>query len=296
MRIGTVVAVFCAGLLAVVSALWWRRAHPVAGPKIIARTTEVPTPAASRVGRPPYSVRISNSTVIDGAITQNIPKGHRAFSVVTHYPAFTGPAKDYVEGLLPASDAGDASATWRIWSRIHACRPAINEVDPGEVAIYTGMGLGEQHLQSILDLQHDCGSLIAEPALWKRAWLARAAEQGSLEARLMYAKSPEEALGADFDALAHPDEVMAYRSRAMAYLENAAGNGSLDALISLSTAYANGVLVPADPATSHAYARVVMRVDPRLDMGVEASGSELPEAELRRARALESRIYRECCD
>jgi len=36
--------------------------------------------------------------------------------------------------LLPASDAGDASATWRIWLRLNACQPALSEVDSGELA------------------------------------------------------------------------------------------------------------------------------------------------------------------
>jgi len=92
--------------------------------------------------------------------------------------------------------------------------------------------MAEQHLQSILDEQGSCASLIADPALWKRHWLALAS---------------------------------------------------------------NGVLVTRDPMTSHAYAEAVFRIDPRLDMGLEASARELSAAELSHARELAAGFYRDCC-
>jgi len=295
-NIGKGVVLGIAGLVLAGGTLWWTRQVTPAPRSMGFERKPVdagkPRQAPARL---PASIRISDSTVLDGANTETVSEGGRAFGIVTRPPEYSGPAKDYVQALLPASSAGDATATWRIWLRIHTCQPAVEEVNPGELAAYARLGLAEQFLQSILDQQAACGSLIADPGLWERQWLALAAEQGSLEARLMYATSPEYALGRDFDALAHPDEVIAYRDRAMAYLRQAAGDGNVDALISLSTAYRNGVMVSADPVTSHAYARVVLRVDPGLDMGVEEMAKELSPMELREARVLAERLYRECC-
>lgn len=223
--------------------------------------------------------------------------GRKAFSLNSQYSQSSGEAKRFVESLVAAAEAGDAKATYQIFLRTHQCEQALASVTDAEMNIYAKMGLAEQHLQSVEQTQQECATLIADANLWNRPWLAMAAEQGSVEAMLMYATSPEHALGRQFNPIADPEAIIRYRARAMRYLEDAADLGSIEALGDLSRAYKNGILVASDATQSYAYDLVRARVYPALvaENLLDLDRQHLSPGQMAEARLIADEIQRRCC-
>lgn len=194
-----------------------------------------------------------------------------------------GNALDYVRSQIPLSKAGDALATYRIFLTELSCTNSLRDDAPID-------GLDTTSLS-------ECESLLTDPEVSGSNWLDIAAEQGSLEARLMYAGSVRHAIGGPEDVLKNPEKVIEWKQRSMAYLEAAASEGSADAISSLSDAYGNGFLTEQDPLREYAYLLASSRVTPSpyVEQLLAAKASRLTSAQRSRASELATNVVNNCC-
>lgn len=143
----------------------------------------------------------------------------------------------------------------------------------------------------------ECTSLAGIDSLWNQPWLSLAAEQGSIEAKLFYATDVDAVLGGPSERLAHPEKITAWKERAKAYLEEAAGTGNLDAIAQLSSVYDNGILVERSAEAAYAYALAANRIDPNAyrDTLLRLMEKELSMKQRETARAQSLHVYASCC-
>lgn len=193
-------------------------------------------------------------------------------------------ALSFVTSLLHASDSGDAVASYEIFLSTRECAafmlPNATSAD-AEAA---------ERFQA-------CESLLVDQELMEGDWLTRAAQQGSIEAMLMYGVNPEYTLGGRSTYLKDPERVSEWKARAAQYLEDAAASGSHDALLSLSRAHSNGVIVREDPVRAFAYALAAYKTHPLPYMSdlIEQHRSELSWRQQSQGRRLAEEIVRGCC-
>ena len=83
-------------------------------------------------------------------------------------------------------------------------------------------------------------------------WLQVAADKGLVAAQTLYPNVAVKSMSST-DMIRDPAMVQAYKERSIAYLAQAAEKGSTSAMNQLSSAYANGILVAADPVLAYAY-------------------------------------------
>lgn len=222
--------------------------------------------------------------------------GGKAFILAPAPPDDEGPAREFIASLLPASNAGDARATYRIYLRVRACRFALSDGTDSDREAYRKLGLEKDYLRSQAKTLDECASLGPNEPAWSENWLDKAARQGSLEAQLLYASDPGAVLSGQ-ELLADPGKATSYKQKALEYLNGAASQGSVDALFALSNAYENGILVGKDPMVSHAYDLVLRRInDAYVAESTNAEKrSRLSKEQLERSLALSKRIYENCC-
>lgn len=195
-----------------------------------------------------------------------------------------GDALQFVQSLLAASEGGDAVASYEIFLSTRECaalmRPGVNPAEPREIGRI-----------------RECEPLLLEQRLMGVDWLTRAAEQGGIEALLMYGVNPEYTLGARETYLRNSERVSDWKARAARYLEDAAASGSHDALLSLSRAYGNGVIVPGDPVRAYAYALAAHQALslPYLSELVRQHEDELSRRDQANGRRLAAEIMQGCC-
>lgn len=120
-------------------------------------------------------------------LSKVIARGGRTFSVETSVPDYEGDAKAYVEAWVPSSRAGDAAASYAIYLRVRNCRLAMRPIGEDELAIDQASGIAQQALRTRERELGQCAALMSAEDLFQANWLELAAEQGSLEARLIYA-------------------------------------------------------------------------------------------------------------
>jgi hypothetical protein len=223
--------------------------------------------------------------------------GAKAFALDSEQPIYDGPADEYVNALLAASVAGDAASTYRIYLRVSSCRQALSQDAESDLPMYEKMGMAESYLRSREKSLDQCSSLVGNKGIMSGNWLAKAAEQGSMDARIMYAIDVDAALGQDFNPIADPEKIMAYKSTAMHYLLGVAAEGNVNALSSLSGAYENGILTRRDMVSSYAYDLVLRRVNPAYvsDLVEEEKRRQLSDSQMRTSRQLAGQIYEQCC-
>lgn len=143
-----------------------------------------------------------------------------------------------------------------------------------------------------------CEGLLAAPEIMDVDWLTRAADQGSIEAMLVYAENPNHVLGTDTSVhLRDPERFSEWKYKARFYLEAAADVGSVDALMALSSAYGRGDIVEGNESEGYAYASAVQVL-------AQVAGSEellsayragLSPAETVRGERRARQIIRRCC-
>jgi hypothetical protein len=223
--------------------------------------------------------------------------GTRAFRVASHLPRHNVSALTYVQQRESASKLGDSSATYEIYMQVSACRRAISPNDPEVFQAYGRTGMEAQYASSIERTLEQCRELASHTEWMGRNWLAVAAEQGSTEARLIYAMAPEEFMGMDAFSKATPQQIEFHRGEATRHLRESASEGSLDALAALGHIHGTGVRATEDVVQSYAYKRTVQRADPTQlaseelhNLRVQMSPQEVREAETR-----SDQIYSECC-
>jgi len=208
-----------------------------------------------------------------------------------------GDALAYVKSLEAKSRAGDATATFEAFLAVHECRSAM---DPGSMRVLSAMrkaGAERAYLDSMDKRLKECESLLSDQAITDGKWLETAAKQGSVEAMLLYAASPETVLGNQTNYLKNPQAVADWKMNSMGYLQSAAGMGSVDAMLALGKAFSAGVLVEKDPVMGLAYYQAAGRMYPNeLSTAlIRSSQNDLTAAQQQSARRSAEEIIRNCC-
>lgn len=238
---------------------------------LAAEAAQSPTPARPRrTVREPSDLKWRNLT-------------EKAFVVESFPSAPPGNAADVIQRLEPAARGGDASASYLLYLKLRECLEAVS-----------GSNGGLSGTPSAVD---ECKGLAAERYAAAGQWLALAADQGSLSARLLYVSDPGAVLGDPSDMLRDPARVQAYKQKAMGFLAEEAANGSVDALGYLADAYRDGVLAPRHPATSYAYFQALRMVSPEAvppwKLDDVASGMDATQISQATQRGRE--FYEQCC-
>jgi hypothetical protein len=186
----------------------------------------------------------------------------RSFSISRSGPMRpAGDALEYAERLLSLSDSGDASATYGIFLANLDCQNkmrfggnAYRDVNPGKDPSKPI----NQADETARELQ-ECEGLLTDKRFQYKNWLEAAAEQGSIEAMLMYPINPDHILGNPQEYALKPDLVQKWKDDSIQYLTKASSLGSVDALYGLSEAYDNGIIIDADPVEAYAYRLAVSK-------------------------------------
>ena len=248
-----------------------------------AQDHENPDALSGSVPSPDLS-RLIASGAVDPARVE--ASGSAGFSIRRTGPLRPdGDARDFVRSLKRRSDAGDGTASYDIFLTVLDCRrryeqvPAIEDDDAAR-------RLGE------------CESLLGDAALADTDWLSKAVEQGSLEAKLLYAINPAYSLPGGATAyLADPGAVQKWREASRRYLEEAVSYGSQDAMLLLSTAYGAGVIVGQDRVAQFAYALAAQQIAPiaGFEEGYGPLRRSLTLDEQRSAELRAQTIRESCC-
>jgi TPR repeat protein len=224
--------------------------------------------------------------------------GEKAFDLPGSHLPIDGDASTVVERLAPAANAGDPQAALEIYLKVSACRRAwANTTSDSELAVYKRIGTAQAVLEGQEKALAECESLDFASELVSKNWLEMAAQDGSIEAKLLYAVDTSASLGTSADMLKDPEKVERYKKTAVRFLNEAADSGSLDALMKLANAYDVGMLVPKNPSMSYAYYLAIERVDSGSIPTIVLDGlrSQMSPREISAARSQAQEIYSRCC-
>ncbi|WP_312708495.1 hypothetical protein [Stenotrophomonas sp.] len=232
------------------------------------------------------------------AAASQIALGRRAFRIEMTQSDFHGDAVQFIEDQLENSKAGDAQASYLIHSRVSSCKQALDPGDDSEYRAYASIGLGANFSKRIEQEIENCQTLAARQDILAVNWLALAAAQGSIEARLVYAQNPQAAIGTLRDVLSDPEKLVEYRRNVVDYLKDSASQGNVDSIEALATIYERGIVATRSREKSLAYWMALHRANPndysresvkRLSMGMDVD-------QFGRSQELSRAIYRSCCD
>jgi hypothetical protein len=293
--------VACCVALAIAAALPFLRAGENHQPDPVITPGSTYVAAERGAGQHPRYVLPTRSfdeakLAIDPAVFQ--PLGAKSYHILRLDEARPpGDALEHVERLLPRSRAGDPRATFDIYLSIFDCRIYIRG-NPGMT--YAAAAGGDVEAKALSKTERklmECMSLAGNDSLWNEPWLSLAAEQGSVEAKLYYATDVDAVLGGASERLAHPEKIIAWKERAKAYLEEAAGTGNLDAIAQLSNVYNSGILVERSAEAAYAYALAANRIDPNeyRDELLHLMEKELSMKQRETAGAQSLHIHASCC-
>lgn len=266
---------------------------------------DVPVPHANREAKRAWSagpVRRTNVTDLIAARRVEAvmvrPLVGRAFRI--ERPRERRPPGDaaaFARTLVPAAMSGDGTASYRLYLIAAECHTAVS---PGVVESYrlTRHLLAPDYPKQMARKMEECENLLLDPQLSDTGrWLRQAAEQGSLEAGVMFSVSMDKALGGPEVWARYPERVIEYKRQAMRYLQEGAALGDISALLALSQSYKNGFFVPPDPTKALAYHLVLAKVEPIPGeaRGIERMEEGLSLAQRKEARRQADLIARWCC-
>ncbi|WP_146257021.1 sel1 repeat family protein [Stenotrophomonas maltophilia] len=255
-----------------------------------------PPPVLDSNTNKPYTSLISQRK-LDAKVVQ--PLGSRAFAV-SRSGAFrpSGDAREFVLSRIGASDAGDSTASFEIYLATLDCRNAGSPDEIRSTALLSSKADQKTALESSDQRLNECSSLLKDSALYAPGkWLLKAAQQGSVEAMLLYATDTESAFGGSNAAVRNPEAVVEWKKDAESFLNTAASQGSVDALVALGRANTSGIIVERNPTEAYAYYLAAKKAMPSalsdklLDMYSDELSPAQQQAAFRRADA----IYRNCC-
>ena len=278
--------------LAVAIAAWMlpgQRPPPSTGEQDQAAAAAVPLPV------PRDKAAALSATKIDPTVV--VPAAGHAFSIVRQQRLPDTDPLDHVRSLLGRSQAGDAAATYEIYLVVSQCNATLEVPDPGLLQVYRKAGAEKSYLESLETNFDRCQSLTAEQALSAQPWLARAAGQGSVEAKIMFAIDSKSIIGDRSGYLAHAEQLVQYRQDAMRHLHEAASLGSVDALMHLATSYDAGVLTAPSQMQSLAYYKAVNAVQPNANLQtlIDRKTQGMSAQDVQRASGEAERILAACC-
>ena len=227
-----------------------------------------------------------------------------SLSVPQRLEAPEGPAPEVIARLTRESEAGDAQAGLLIFLKLERCQEALDErIDAPRMAVLSRQGVDiSGHVQALQRRLADCEGLSGQAYRDKGKWLELSADRGDLGAQLIYASYAEVVVGDAAEMLKHPENIVRYKRKALAFMESAAAKGSVPALLSLTNKYANGVTAPRDPVKTYAYYQTAMRIEARNGRDVssfhslkEAYSAQLSPAQRAQANAMADDLYTRCC-
>ncbi|HEY5804133.1 MAG TPA: hypothetical protein VIT90_10620 [Lysobacter sp.] len=196
----------------------------------------------------------------------------------------SGSAAEVVARLRPLAASGDSKAAALLFLKLDECRRAhLRREQLSKETFDEGGG--------------PCAGLSREEITSGAGWLDKAAAAGLVEAQLIYAANSEPFIGREDDVLRNPERVIEYKRKAMRYLVQAAGNGSVEALQSLASAYRYGLLVQRDPTQAYAYVYAANRAIPsrEAEQSARQYRSELTPQQSQQGARRGEEIYQACC-
>ena len=209
-----------------------------------------------------------------------------------------GDALVYVKERLAMSDSGDGLATFDIYLTVMDCKSQLSKSTHGPGGVGTPPPLGMVELQTMERKLRECSELYGDAGLMEGKWLARAAQQGSIEAKLYYTVDTATVLGSPLDRLNDPESIIVWKENAATYLHDVAATGNLDAILRLSNLYERGFIVQKNGEMAYAYALAANRIQPGLSWPLTMRGleEELSIKQRESAVALARQIYWSCCE
>ncbi|MCI1073704.1 hypothetical protein MOQ07_11315 [Stenotrophomonas maltophilia] len=240
--------------------------------------------------------------VADRKVSEGVvhPQIGRAFSISRSGPMRPpGNALDYVQSLIPASQSGDAAATYDIFTATLDCQNEFRNsgVMYQEIATNDSKVIPRDSSEDSRKNLLDCEGLLSSEELEKTNWLEKAAQQGSLEAMLMYSVNPDHILGDPREYALKPELVQKWKDDSMNYLNKAASLGSTDALYSLSDVFEQGVVAPQDPVEAYAYQLAARRVSISTNgqRTLPEPKTKLTNSQIQQATTRSDQIIKSCC-
>jgi len=230
------------------------------------------------------------TTPLQRKLTYLNPQYPRAFAVYDQTPPPQGAVAPYIAALWDKADRGDAYAGYLIFRAVYRCvqlqRSRRASDLPGNLAqVETDIADCKDVTQADID----------------RAYLAlhRAAEQGDVEAILLYAIAGPGNLETSDDLLRNPELVARYRADYKRFLEQAVASGNVNAMVTLAGSYSNGILVQADPVLAYAYQYAWLQVRPEKSAVADATltpyAAQLTPEQIHAAQMKAIDILKRCC-
>ncbi|WP_447782344.1 hypothetical protein [Stenotrophomonas riyadhensis] len=220
-----------------------------------------------------------------------------AFLLKMDIPEMEGEATAYIDDRLARSKRGEGQASYEIFTRISSCRRALDPGDSEEYKAYASVGLGGKFSERVEREIELCKGLNSRDDINSENWLALAAEQGSIEARLMYARNPREVVGDLSNALKNPEEIINYRAKVVRYLQESVSAGSVDSMEALANIYDRGILAEKSPEQSLAYWLAYDNLN-RNELSATAINrisADLSPDQSQAAREMAGKILNSCC-
>lgn len=230
-----------------------------------------------------------------GSPQQGEVRGKRATTKTILPPS--GDARMVIDGLKAQAEAGDATASLQIFLKIRECMSQLSSMSLEEREAREKTRIAEKSTKETEQALKDCEGLQGADYATRGKWLELAADNGSLEAQLLYVADSESIIGGARERLKDPDKVKRYKLKAQSFLENAANNGSVEALMELSDSYKKGIYVDRNLTNAYAYYKAAQMAEPRIFAAdvIRSYESQLSPSELERGNALANSIYNNCC-
>ncbi|SFK67885.1 sel1 repeat family protein [Lysobacter sp. cf310] len=177
----------------------------------------------------------------------------RVSTFTRSYDPPPGRAVDVVAALQPRAEAGDNDAAFYLFVKVEGCRYALYHGGSGSGTRAAPVAGDDLEAQLIARTPPQCHGLTLDQYRNNVRWLEQAADSGIAMAQLSYARNAEAVIGNSSQMLSDPEKVIAYRRKAMHYMQQAAAGGSIEGLMSLGDAYHYGVITRRDPIRAYAY-------------------------------------------
>ncbi|WP_372176929.1 hypothetical protein ACCQ23_15710 [Xanthomonas axonopodis pv. phyllanthi] len=287
---------FSAGALLVIAAVFaYAFYSPTRSPgSTMGDNTERSEPRAQPRISAPVATLIADRKIDSDVVKRQGPK---AFSIVRNKKRPPGDVAKYIDSLLQRSESGDAVATYSIYLAVFECKNTLSGSAGRSALAHQASATGEGYLKDAESSLDDCANLANRPELLNGEWLKKAAEQGSLEAQLMYARDTTSIIGSRQDYLKDPEKLVQYKKDAARFLDGAAQQGSVDALLAIAGDSQRGIMAPKDPVKSFAYYMAAQKAGSNvyLDKIVDNYSSTLSPDQVRAAHEQAEAIYQNCC-
>lgn len=238
----------------------------------------------------------SKPTSAESLTRKHVLEG-RAYFIKAQPIDLDGDALEFVNQRLVAARGGNGLASYEIHLRADACLRAMKPVNQGVYLAYAQQGLGQQYMLGVAKELESCAQLLSRGDLLGENWLEQAAQQGEVEAQLLYAQDPGATLGTFTELLADPERALEYRRVAVSLLQRALESGSLDALDALGDIYQRGILAPKDLSAAYAHKLALQQMDavPSRNRELAELRNVLSPIEVSAAEVAANQLRRKCC-